>query len=194
MTGEENGIHREPSVHLTGYRSVNWLFSKCGRHEANLGLLAVGALEETERVETEAHLAACAPCRAKLAELQNVAHGLCRVGQRLPEVEAPVSLRRRWVTAVRESVTESDGALRTARPTPDDSFGWLAGRRLAWSSLAAIWALILFFRFSAPDSAKPASVATVPPVSLRKVLLALRVDHASPLLPGQRIGVGEVNA
>lgn len=157
--------------------NVNWLFDKCHRYETSLSLLAAGALPEAGQVAVEAHLRECAACRAKLVELQNLADGLTRLSESLPQVEAPVALRRRWMTAVREPVTESDGALETGRPALDIVLAWLSGRRLAWGSFAVVWVLVLFFRFSAPDAPKPASVAAVPPVSLREVLLALKVDR-----------------
>lgn len=173
---------------------MKWLFNKCQRYEASLCLLAAGELPEAERVRVMAHFAKCDACRAKFAELQNLARGLTEAGRRLPQVEAPASLRRRWMTAVRASAREEvgrgvltapgvegaeRGALGTARPTGGIIFGWLSGRRLAWGSVAAMWALVLFFRFSAPDGPKPASMASAPPVSLREVLLALKVE-ASP--------------
>jgi len=149
--------------------NVNWLFNKCGCYEASLSLLAAGALEEAGRAAVEAHLRECAACRTKLAELQNLAHSLTAAGRLLPEVEAPVSLRRRWMTGVRESARQGREPLLPLLPI------WLSGRRLAWGSLAAMWALVLFFRVSAPDAPKSASV-TVSPPSLREVLLALKVD------------------
>jgi anti-sigma factor RsiW len=149
--------------------NVNWPFEKCGRCEVGLSLLAAGTLAETERAKIEAHVAKCATCRAKLAELQNLAHELSRTGQHLPEVKAPVSLRRRWVTAVRESARQDREPLRPMLPI------WLSSRRMAWGSLAAMWTLVLFFRFSAPDAPEPTSVAVAMP-SLREVLLALKVD------------------
>ncbi len=160
---------------------MKWLFNKCGRYAVDLSLLAAGALAETERTALEVHLAECVTCRAKLAELRNLTRGLAEAGQRLPEVEAPAALRRRWMMAVRGSDAVSDGAPGTARPDTWFS-GWWSGRRLAWGSLTAMWALVLFFRCSAPDASKPASLASAPPVSLREVLLALKVEHLSPLL------------
>jgi hypothetical protein len=172
---------REPFCLPEGYRSVKWLFNRCRHHEANLSLLAAGELPEAERARVMAHFTGCDTCRAKFAELQNLAHSLTGAGERLPEVEAPVSLRRRWMSAVRESVAVSDGALGTRRPTGSFVLGWLSGRRVAYGSLAAMWVLVLFFRFSAPGAFKPTSLASAPPVSLREVLLALKVERASPL-------------
>jgi hypothetical protein len=163
-------IHREPFQLGAGYRSVKWLFTKCGRYEVSLSLLAAGALTEIERAKIETHVAKYAACRAKLAELQNLAHGLSRVGQRLPEVEAPLSLRRRWMTAVRESARQDREPLRPLLPIR------LSSRRLAWGSLAAMWVLVLFFRFSAPDAPRPVSVAAAP-ASFRELLTALKVDQ-----------------
>ncbi len=190
----EQAIHREPFRPGAGYRNVKWLLNNCGRYEASLSLLAAEALAESERAEITAHLAGCTACRAKLVEFQILARRLSQSGQRLPEVEAPASLRRRWMTAVQESAREevgrgvltapgatvhSGGAPGTARPALEWVSGWLSGQRAAWGGLTAIWALVLFFRFSAPDTAKPASLASAPPVSLREVLLALKVEHSS---------------
>lgn len=152
---------------------MKWPFNNCRRYEASLSLLASGAPGETGRTEIEAHLANCRACRARFAELQGLAFGLGRAGRRLPRVEAPTSLRRRWVSAVRESARVRHPAHTPLLPV------WLSGQRLAWSGLTAMWALVLFFRVSAPDVPGPAAVASVPQVSLREVLLALKVDERS---------------
>jgi anti-sigma factor RsiW len=148
---------------------MKWLFNKCRRLEADLSLLAAGALAETERADVEAHLAECAACRAKLVELRKLTRNLESLGNRLPQVDPTIALRRRWQTAVRQS----------ARHATQPSWAWLSfwfsGRRAAWSGLAAIWVLVLFLRLSAPDAPKPGVVATAP-ISLRKVLLALEVQ------------------
>jgi len=149
--------------------NVNWLFNKCRRYETSVSLLAAGALPEADREQVLAHFAKCESCRAKVAELVKLARSLTEAGQRLPEVEAPVSLRRRWMAEVRASVRERDSVPTPLLPS------WLTGRRLAWSSLGAMWAMVLFFRVSAPNAPKPVSVAVLPP-SLREVLLALKVD------------------
>jgi len=134
-----------------------------------MSLLAAGALAGEERVKVEAHLAECAACRIKLSEMQKLVGNLELLGKRLPQVEPTITLRRRWQAAVRQS----------ARPATGRSLAWLSewllGRRAAWSGLAAIWLLVLFFRVSAPDAPKPAVVATTP-ISLREVWLALKVD------------------
>lgn len=150
---------------------MNWLFNTCRRHETNLSLLAAGALAESDQAELRAHLAQCPVCQAKLAEMQALARSLTEAGQHLPEIEAPISLRRRWMTAVRESAREDAAVHAPLRP------GWWSSQRVAWSGLAAIWALVLFFRFSAPDAPKPVQLAAAPPVSLREVLLALKVEE-----------------
>ena len=148
---------------------MKWLFNKCRRLEADLSLLAAGALAETERADVEAHLAECAACRAKLVELRKLTRSLESLGNRLPQAEPTIALRRRWQTAVRQS----------ARPATQPSWAWLSfwfsGRRTAWSGLAAIWLLVLLLRLSAPDAPKPGVVA-ITPISLRKVLLALEVQ------------------
>lgn len=153
---------------------MKWLFTKCRRYETSVSLLAAGALAGEERAVVEAHLADCAACRTKLAEMRKLTSELELLGKRLPQVEPTVALRRRWQTAVRQSARQE------AQPTSVSLFVWLSGRRAAWGSLAAIWVLVLFFRLSAPDAPRPVVVATAP-VSLREVLLALKVEKREPM-------------
>jgi anti-sigma factor RsiW len=151
--------------------NVNWLWNKCRRHEASLSLLAAGALDASERVSVETHLAGCPACRTTLAGLRKLTCSLESLGKRLPQVEPTIALRRRWQTAVRQS----------SRPATEPSWAWLSlwfsGRRAAWTGLAAMWVLVLLLRLSAPDAPKPGVVATVP-ISLSRVLLALEVQNA----------------
>jgi len=149
--------------------NVKWMFNKCRRYEARLSLLAADALAATERDEVAVHVATCVSCKTKVAELRRLAGDLTRLGERLPQVEPSAALRRRWVTQVRES------ARRRHEPETPLLPAWLSGRRLAWGSLAAMWTLILFFRFSATEAPKPV-VATASPLSLREVWLALKVE------------------
>jgi anti-sigma factor RsiW len=154
--------------------NVNGLFNKCRRHQASLSLLAAGALDASERAALEMHLAGCPACRAKLAQMQHLTRGLTEAGRRFAELEAPVSLRRRWMTEVRGSAGARD-----AVPMPL-ILAWLSGRRLAWGSLAAMWMLVLLLRVSAPDLTRPAMLASAPPTSWREVYAALRVDKPVP--------------
>jgi anti-sigma factor RsiW len=179
--------------------NVKWLFHPCRRHAADLSLLAAGALADAERAGLERHLEQCPGCRARLVELKNLAGRLTQDGQDLPQVEPPSSLRRRWMTEVRQAEqalpqTEASifplnlGALASRRRVASVRFPHaggtpalpgLTGRRLAWGGIAAMWTLILFFRFSAPDAPRPQVMAT-PPTSLRQILLALRTDLSEP--------------
>jgi len=147
-----------------------------------LVLFASGELPEVERTRAMSHFAKCGNCRAKLAEFQNLARGLDAAGRRLPHIEPSVALRRRWMTAVQAAAADSRGARGTAPSAGDAVFGWLSGRRLAWGSLTAMWALVLFFRCAGPDTPMPAAVASAPSASLREVLLALKVDKPHPSL------------
>ncbi len=172
---------------------MKWLFNRCRRYEAGLSLLAAGALPDDGRADVEMHVVSCPACRMKLAELQMLARGLAEAGRRLPEDEAPVSLRRRWMTAVRESASEQEDVLKLFTPA------WLSRRRLACGTLAVMWALVLFFRFSVPDAPKPAALASAPSVSLRELIVALKVeaslapsraDKRKPTLPRQSLPDG----
>lgn len=145
---------------------MKWLFDKCRRLEADLSLLAAGALAGEARAKVEAHLTHCAACQTKFAELRKLTAELELLGSRLPQAEPTIALRRRWKATVRQSAPVETGP----------SWVWLSGRRAAWSGLAAIWALVLLLRVSAPDAPKPAVVATAP-ISLREVWLALKVEN-----------------
>jgi anti-sigma factor RsiW len=158
---------------------MNWLFNKCRRHETGLSLLAAGALPEDEQQPLSLHLAQCAACRARLESLQQLSTRLADLAEHLPQAGAPESLRRRWMTAVR-----APAAPPAPVPADEGAFSaWLTGRRLAMGSLAATWALVLFFRFSAPEAAAPAVAAAQLP-SLHEVLMVLKVDRQAPLQTG----------
>ncbi len=150
--------------------NVKWSWNKCRRYKEDLSLLAADVLAAQERGGVQAHLAECPACQARFAELRALAGSCGQLGNALPQVEPSVALRRCWMTAVR-------GAAPSQREIPVASGAiWRSGRRLAWGSLAAMWALVLFFRFSAPDAPRPASLAAAPP-SLREVLLVLKVER-----------------
>ena len=154
--------------------NVNWLFNKCRRYEESLSLLAADALDASERAAVETHLAGCPACRAKLAQLQHLTRGLAEANRRFADIEAPVSLRRRWMSEVRGSARARDSVPMPLIPA------WLSGRRLAWGSLAAMWMAVLLFRVSAPDLTKPTVLASAPPTSWREVYAALQVDKPVP--------------
>jgi hypothetical protein len=162
---------------------MKWLFNKCRRYEAGVSLLAAGALPKEERTWVAAHLAECAACRARLAELKSLATGLTRLGQSLPQVEPPASLQRRWMKQVRESAKPE-----TVHPTCADIFGWLSGRRAAWSSLVAVWGLILFFNVAAPE-VQMTSHATLP-VTPSVLWQMLQLDRQTAMLTGWSDGLG----
>lgn len=153
---------------------MKWLFNSCRRYQQDISLLAIGVLAEQERVRAQAHLAVCPACRNRLTELSALAGRCQQLGSTLPEVDPSAMLRRRWMKEVHE-LGHSQNELPNVTIV-----AWLTGRRLAWGCLAAVWALVLFFRFSSPDAPNPTLVATPLP-SLRSVLLALKVEpHESP--------------
>lgn len=148
---------------------MKWFWNKCRRYEVKLSLLAADALAAEDRGGVQAHLDGCPACQARFAELRELAGSCRQLRSALPQVEPSVALRRRWMTAVH-------GSVRSPKETPAVTFApWPSGRRMAWGSLVAMWALVLFFHFSAPDAPRPASVAVTTP-SLREVLLVLKVE------------------
>jgi hypothetical protein len=150
--------------------NVKWSWNKCRRYKEDLSLLAANVLAEEERGGVQAHLAECPACQARFAELKVLASSGEQLRSALPQVEPSVALRRRWMTAVRGSVQS-----KLEIPVASGVI-WRSGGRLAWGSLAAMWALVLFFRFSAPDAPRPAPLAAATP-SLREVLLVLKVER-----------------
>jgi hypothetical protein len=50
----------------------------------------------------------------------------------------------------------------------------LGGHRIAWGGLVGMWALILFFQFTAPETAKLA--VTAAELTWKEVLLALQIE------------------
>jgi len=159
--------------------NVNWLFNPCRRHAVDLGLLAAGALARPDGDRLAKHLERCPGCRARLAQLRTLARELTQDGRNLPSVEPSPSLRRRWMAEIHR-IAPATGERRSEDRSRAGDWGapalpWLTGRRLAWSGIAAMWALILFFRFSAPDAPRPMAAA-IPPPTLRQLLLAFRTE------------------
>jgi anti-sigma factor RsiW len=62
-----------------------------GHVQQDLGLYALGALPEAERVAVEEHLRACVACRAERAELEQVPAFLGLLSR--PEVEGLAAVR-----------------------------------------------------------------------------------------------------
>ena len=149
--------------------NMEWPFNQCRRYAADISLLAADALADEESSGVQAHLAECPVCRTRFAELKRLAGSCEQLANALPQVEPSVAFRRRWMTAVHASASPHETA-------PATIVAWISGSRLAWGSLAALWALVLFFRFAAPDAPRPASVALAPP-SLREALLVLKIEQ-----------------
>ena len=102
--------------------SMTFWWNSCRRVEQQLSLSAAGLLPETDRRRVELHLSRCPRCQARLHALRIVTAGLETLGQALPLVDAPVSLRRRWEQAVWEGALRQP-ALRSARTDASDA--WL---------------------------------------------------------------------
>ena len=155
--------------------NVNGLFNKCRRYEASLSLLAADALDASERAAVETHLAGCPACRAKLAQLQHLTRGLTEAGRRFAEIEAPVSLRRRWMTkCAGRRVRAIQFQCRSSQPGfPVGGWRGEVSRRCG--------SLVLLFRVSAPDSTQAGRARVCPPTSWREVYAALQVDKPVPL-------------
>lgn len=155
---------------------MTFWWNPCVRVERRLSLSAAGVLPEADRQRMDRHLARCPRCQARLRELQMLAAGLETMGQALPPVEVPGSLRQRWEQEVLEA------ARRQPDRRPDHreaSIGWLPAwldrTKIAWGTVVACWALAALFRFAAPEAPRPAVAAT--PLSLREILVVLRRER-----------------
>lgn len=158
--------------------NVNWLWNPCTRHESSLSLLAAGVLHPDERADLEAHLAQCPGCREHLQTARKVAEQIRQLAGALPPVEPPSSLRSRWQQAVLAAAPAGPQASTIQdQPPVDGIFSWFTGRRVAWGTVCACWALIAFFRFSAPEAPRPATSAAA--VSWQEVRLALERTRGS---------------
>jgi len=148
--------------------NVNWLFKDCRSHREAISLLAAGGLPEAEAGAVRAHLAGCSRCQARFEQLRNVAQLGAQLQEHLPDATPSVALRQRWTAAI--TATRSNEPREPAAVW----LGLLGGRRIAWGALAAMWALILVFRFTAPETAKPAVAAA--DLTWKEILLALQTE------------------
>ncbi|ARU60365.1 hypothetical protein CBW65_04265 [Tumebacillus avium] len=104
-------------------------------------LYALDGLERAEQLRFEQHLAACAACQSRLAELQDVTDALLHAPA---DVEPPTGMRDRVLSAVTALPQEDAPSAAVARPVT------LAARRKTWQqrlfpyvSAAAVLAIAL---------------------------------------------------
>lgn len=169
--------------------NMTFWWSPCRRLERQLSLSAAGVLPEADRRHVERHLARCPRCQARFGELQAIAARLKAVGQALPPVVAPNSLRRRWEQEVLKAPRPQPGrGSVVVAPATGWLPGWLSQARLAWGAVAVCWALAALFRLSAPEAPRPAVAGT--PLSLREILLVLQRERPRPHLPGFPVNPG----
>jgi len=165
-------------------------FNPCRRYHPDLALLAAGVLPEAERTAMENHLAACAPCREYLAELQGTAATLAAWAERTPQLQPRPEARERWTESLRRPAHPK--TIRRASPTANVGGWWrdvIWSSRHVWVGLAAVWVFILIGHFSLQDH--PRVLAKASPPITREVLLAyqeqqhilneLLADRSGPL-------------
>jgi hypothetical protein len=178
---------------------MNWFFHPCRRQRRDVGLLASGALPESERGRVEGHLAACAACRTYYEEIKAVTVPLANLVGNFSQLEPSPAARQRWAMAI-QAVAEQDRnagqrpAVIERRFSPVASLSEWARDviwpcRRIWTGLAAVWLVILAGNLSlrehpqsslAAKSSPPAQEMMTAFKDRQKILAELLADHAAP--------------
>jgi hypothetical protein len=145
----------------------------CGRHRADLCLVASGALADGERAALENHLASCAGCRKYFAEVTSVTAPLANWEKTFSHIEPDTVLKSRWekdFQAIRQPV-------HPARIGLIISFlGWCHDMiwpyRRIWTGFAAIWLTIFAINCSMRENpSTPAIKSSRPSLAMVRAYL-----------------------
>lgn len=99
-------------------------------------------MPEADRRHVELHLAHWPRCQERFQGFQAIAARLEVMGEVLPPVGVPASLRRRWEPEVLQAPRPQPGRGSViAAPATAWLPGWLSQARLAWGAVALCWAL-----------------------------------------------------
>ncbi len=147
-------------------------FNCCRRYRGSLCLLAGSALPESDRVEIENHLAACADCKNYYDEIKKVAVPLANWEENFAHIKPDRALQMRWAKAVRTaSEPKSVRTLWTALALRTAWRELIWPCRRTWAGLAAAWLGIAAFNLSHPDHREIVTAkSTIPPGEMRLAL------------------------
>jgi anti-sigma factor RsiW len=127
----------------------------CGRHRANICLLAAGALAGEETAAVKNHLATCSNCQSFYAEVKRVTLPLAEWEKTFSHVEANQTVQARWAKSF-STATE------TAHPSGTRLFSILDWANdifrpcyRIWAGFAAVWLAIAVINFSIHEPANP---------------------------------------
>jgi anti-sigma factor RsiW len=146
-------------------------FFNCSEYHESLCLLASSALPESDRVEIENHLAACADCKSYYDEIRKVAVPLANWEKEFAHIAPDYALQMRWANAIRtagEPKTIRTLSLGLALRTAWRELIWPCRR--IWTGLAAAWLAILALNLAHSERGQMvATRATTPPGEIRLV-------------------------
>lgn len=144
--------------------SMNLFWNRCRRHRQSLCLLAADALPEAQRIELEQHLAACADCRSRYAQVESVTESFAAYRGSVASLEPSPAARQNWALAIRKASQSQPSA--QGKPKPSLALWWrelIWPCRRTWGGIAALWLLMWAANWERPglrDAAGSSSVAT----------------------------------
>ncbi len=124
-------------------------FNCCRRYRGSLCLLAGSALPESDRVEIENHLAACADCKNYYDEIKKVAVPLANWEKNFAHIKPDQAFQMRWANALRAA--SEPKSIRRCSPWLALLTAWrelIWPCRRIWTGLAAVWLSILAFNLT----------------------------------------------
>jgi anti-sigma factor RsiW len=155
--------------------SVKRNAEKCVAREQNLSLLAAGLLPEVDHADVKRHLNGCAACRELLRELTVVAHDIAELQGPATQAAPSRQLRVRWTREIL-SASPVQPEMSLAGKIASLLHAWISAHRPATAGLAAVWVLIGFFHFTAPNI--PQVATNRPPLTTREIMMVLRGPSA----------------
>jgi anti-sigma factor RsiW len=162
--------------------------NQCGPYRESIGLLAAGALGDSESGEVMAHMAGCAGCRKHYDEMRAVVMPLANWEKEFVHIGPDQAVRRRWAKAI-QAADMPGGAFRKWWGE------WIWPYRRAWGGMAAAWLVMLGMNFGLVGGSKVVVSAHAAPTQAmveamaeQRRLLAELIPpaHSEPIEPPRR--------